>query len=218
MLTVPFARTHLDDAEIFAVVEVLQSGWLTSGPNVRKFEAAFAAWVVGNHAVCVSSATAALHLGVEAQGLRAGQAVLVPTLTFAATAEVVRYQGAVPILVDSEPETLNVDYEDAAQKVAAHREGRLLDTISPDSDVVGVIPVHVGGLVVDVAATRLFAQRHELWIVEDAAHAFPAAWRRHGDAPWVRVRRRHCRCDLLLFLCEQDHYHGRGGNGGHSGR
>ena len=154
----------------------LCSGWLTTGPRVRRFEAEFAAAVGAPLAVAVNSGTAALHLAVEALGLKPGQAVLVPTMTFAATAEVVRYQGAAPLLVDCDPVAGLLDLDDAERKLADLRAGRT--PLPPDLDVVGVIPVHVGGLMLDVAAVREFARRHKLWVIEDAAHSFPAAWRR----------------------------------------
>src|SRR5919199_1522392 len=122
---VPFFRPDLGEEEIAEVVATLRSGWLTTGPRVRRFEQEFAAATGAPHAVAVSSCTAALHLGVEALGLKAGQAVLVPTMTFAATAEVVRYQGATPVLVDCDPLTGNMDLRDAARKLDQARSGRL---------------------------------------------------------------------------------------------
>ena len=103
---VPFFKPSLGEAEINEVVETLRSGWLTTGPRVGRFEQAFAEAVGARYAVMLSSGTAALHLAIEALGLRAGTGVLVPTMTFAATAEVVRYLGATPILVDCLPDTL----------------------------------------------------------------------------------------------------------------
>lgn len=185
-MSVPFFRPQISEAEIAEVADSLRSGWLTTGPKVRRFEEEFAAAVGGRFAVAVNSATAALHLAVEALGLRPGQGVLVPTHTFAATAEVVRYLGAIPILVDAEPSTLNMDLEDAEAKLAALREGRLPAAIPPGIEVVGVIPVHVGGLMMDLGALRRFASRHRLWVVEDAAHAFPSSWRADAGSPWVR--------------------------------
>lgn len=185
-MSVPFFRPQISEAEIAEVADSLRSGWLTTGPKVRRFEEEFAAAVGGRFAVAVNSATAALHLAVEALGLRPGQGVLVPTHTFAATAEVVRYLGAIPILVDAEPSTLNMDLEDAEAKLAALREGRLPAAVPPGIEVVGVIPVHVGGLMMDLGALRRFASRHRLWVVEDAAHAFPSSWRADAGSPWVR--------------------------------
>jgi dTDP-4-amino-4,6-dideoxygalactose transaminase len=172
-MNVPFFRPELSEAEIAEVVDTLRSGWLTTGPRVKRFEEDLGAAVGAPHAIALNSCTAALHLAVEALGLRQGQSVLVPTMTFAATAEVVRYAGAVPVLVDCDPVTLNMDLEDA--------ERRIKDAQEP----VGIIPVHVGGLMMDVDAISAFAQRHGLWVVEDAAHALPAAWRR-PDGSWQR--------------------------------
>ena len=93
---VPFFRPSITDAEIAEVVACLRSGWLTTGPRTKQFETAFAAQVGGKHALAVNSCTAALHLAVEALGLGPGQAVLVPTMTFAATAEIVRIKGRLP--------------------------------------------------------------------------------------------------------------------------
>ena len=109
-----------------------------------------------------------------------------PTMTFAATAEVVRYQGAVPLLVDCDPVTLNIDLDDAARKIADLRAGRT--PLDPALEVVGMIPVHVGGLMLDMDAVRAFAGKHGLWVVEDAAHSFPAAYRTGPDRPVAALR------------------------------
>lgn len=185
-MNVPFFRPELDENEIAEVVDTLRSGWLTTGPRTRRFEESFAREVGARHAVALNSCTAALHLATEALGLAPGQAVLVPTMTFAATAEVVRYAGAVPVLVDCRPDTLNLDLEDLEHKLEALAGGRLSGVVGKVDESVGVIPVHVGGLMFDVAAVRAFARRHGLWIVEDAAHAFPAAWRPSPNEPWQR--------------------------------
>jgi perosamine synthetase len=178
---VPFFRPSLQDQEIEEVVATLRSGWLTSGKRVQLFEEKFASAVGAPHAVALNSCTAALHLAVEALGLKAGQGVLVPTMTFAATAEVVRYLGAIPILVDCDQLTLNMDLEDAARKLSADYAD--CHNRKP-SRTVGIMPVHVGGMMMDVSAVKEFARKHGLWIVEDAAHAFPAAWRAEEPAEW----------------------------------
>src|ERR671924_1730137 len=116
-IRVPFFRPQLTEQEVEEVVSTLRSGCLTSGPKVQRFEQEFAAAVGAAQAVAVNSCTAALHLAVEALGLRAGQGVLVPTMTFAATAAVVRYLGGIPILVDCDPVTLNLDLDDAGQRL-----------------------------------------------------------------------------------------------------
>ena len=184
-LEVPFFRPSITVAEIDEVVACLHSGWLTTGPRTKRFELAFATEVLGKHAVAVNSCTAALHLAVDALGLGPGQAVLVPTMTFAATAEVVRYQGAIPLLVDCDPVTLNMDLADAQRKIEQLRNGQT--PLDPALRVVGIIPVHVGGLMMDMDDVQAFAARHGLWVVEDAAHALPAAYRSSntgkGDRP-----------------------------------
>jgi perosamine synthetase len=194
-LQVPFFRPSLQDHEVNEVVETLRSGWLTSGPRVQRFEADFGTAVGAANAVALNSCTAALHLAVEALGLKPGDGVLVPTMTFAATAEVVRYQGAIPILVDCDPQTLNLDLVDAARKMAswpagngAHRlNGQTATTRGKQgrpAKIVGVMPVHVGGLMMDLGGLEAFAKKNRLWIVEDAAHAFPAGWRRTKEQAW----------------------------------
>jgi dTDP-4-amino-4,6-dideoxygalactose transaminase len=123
-------------------------------------------------------------LSVEALGLKAGQAVLVPTMTFAATAEVGRYLGAVPILVDCDPVTGNLDLADASRKLEDLRAGRLSPKLPRNTKVVGIIPVHVGGLMLDMDVVSSWARARGLWVVEDAAHAFPAAYRRSRLKEW----------------------------------
>src|SRR6266567_4048041 len=201
-LQVPFFRPALQNEEINEVLTTLRSGWLTSGPQVQRFEKEFAAAIKkgkgerakdGIHAVAVNSGTAALHLAVEALGLKAGQGVLVPTMTFAATAEVVRYQGAIPILVDCDPATLNMDLSDCESRIAdsgirgqrsevrsQKAEGRdqrsevrgQKSGLRPlTSGIVGVMPVHVGGVMMDLERLQRLARAYKLWLVEDAAHA-----------------------------------------------
>jgi perosamine synthetase len=208
---VPFFRPELGPQEIDEVVATLRSGWLTSGPRVGRFEQAFAAAVGAAHAVAVNSCTAALHLAVEALGLQPGQAVLVPTMTFAATAEVVRYQGGIPLLVDCDPVTLNLDLEDASRKLAALRDRCLPRPLPPEADVVGLFPVYVGGLMMDVGAVRRFAACHDLWVVEDAAHAFPAAWRPGPAAPWQRCGQNTAAVTCFSFYANKTITTGEGG-------
>src|SRR5215475_9852327 len=104
-IQVPFFRPDLTEKEVQEVTTALKSGWLTSGPRVRRFELEFAEAVRASRALAVNSCTAALHLALDALGVMPGMAVLVPAMTFAATAAVVRHQGAVPILVDCDPAT-----------------------------------------------------------------------------------------------------------------
>ena len=182
--SVPFFKPHLTEQEINAVAETLRSGWLTSGPQVKEFEREFAEAVKADFAIALNSCTAALHLAVEALGLQEGQAVLVPAMTFAATAEIVLYKNAIPILVDCDPVTGNMDIADAENKMAQLKNGDLPISSGSDIQVVGIIPVHVGGYLLDIAKVKDLAERHKLWVVEDAAHAFPAAWRTDAESEW----------------------------------
>src|SRR5882672_4394133 len=109
MLKIPFYKPSIGSEEIDEVVATLKGGWLTTGPRTKQFEAEFAGYIHQKHAIAVNSCTAALHLALEAIGLKAGQSVIVPTMTFAATAEVVRYFNAIPLLVDCRAEDLNLD-------------------------------------------------------------------------------------------------------------
>jgi perosamine synthetase len=210
-MRVPFFRPELGESEIEEVVAVLRSGWLTTGPRSRRFEQEFAAAVGAAHAVAVNSGTAALHLGVEAVGLRRAQAVLVPAMTFASTAAVVCYRGAVPILVDCDPVTGNLDLQDAARKLAQLRAGKLLVSVPRDLPVVGIIPVHVGGFLMNVQELHTFAARHHLWIVEDATHALPAAWRPEASAPWQRCGERTAAVSCFSFYANKTITTGEGG-------
>jgi dTDP-4-amino-4,6-dideoxygalactose transaminase len=157
---VPLSRPDLDEEDIAAVVECLRSGWLTSGPKVQQFEAAFAFFMgAGTHAVAVNSNTAGLLLALQALGIGPGDEVITSTNTFSATALSVVHVGARPVLVDIDPETLCID--PAAVEAA----------ITPRTKV--IIPVHVGGLACDMAAIGAIARRHNLKVIEDAAHALP---------------------------------------------
>jgi dTDP-4-amino-4,6-dideoxygalactose transaminase len=208
---VPFYRPEVCEPEIQEVVAALRSGWLTTGPRVKRFEESFAAAVAAPHAVAVNSCTAALHLAVHALGLRPGDGVLVPTLTFAATAEVVRYEGGIPILVDCDPCTLNMDLQHAERTVAQLRSGPVLAGLPRDVPVVGMIPVHVGGLMMSVDDTKAFALRHNLWVVEDAAHAFPAAWRRALQEPWQLCGQQTAVVSCFSFYANKTITTGEGG-------
>jgi len=209
--TVPFFRPDVSEMEIAEVVAALRSGWLTTGPRVKRFEEEFSAAVGSPHAVAVNSCTAALHLAVEALGLQSGEAVLVPTMTFAATAEVVRYLGAFPILVDCDPLTLNIDLKDARRKLAALRDGKLPARVPAGARAVGVMPVHVGGLMFDVSRLQAFAAENALWVVEDAAHALPAAWRVSPGARWQRCGEGTAAVTCFSFYANKTITTGEGG-------
>lgn len=211
MNKVPFFRPSITAAEIDEVVDTLRSGWLTTGPKVQRFETQFAQAVQGKNAIAVNSCTAALHLAVEALGLKPGQGVLIPTMTFAATAEVVRYQGAIPILVDCDAATLNLDLEDAARKLEQLRNGKLPVAIPRDTRVVGIIAVHVGGLMLNCDALSRFAAQNGLWVIEDAAHAFPSAWRAGEDEPWQKCGQGTSDVSCFSFYANKTITTGEGG-------
>ncbi|HEY8188847.1 MAG TPA: DegT/DnrJ/EryC1/StrS family aminotransferase [Pyrinomonadaceae bacterium] len=210
-IQVPFFRPNITDQEVDEVVATLRSGWLTSGPKVRRFEDQFAAAVGAPYAAAVNSCTAALHLALEAVGLKPDQAVLVPTMTFAATAEVVRYLGAIPILVDCDPVTLNMDLNDALEKLAQLASGKLLGALRRDPSVVGIIPVHVGGMMMDVTEVERFCASNGLWVVEDAAHAFPAAWRSGPTKEWQRCGEGTAAVTCFSFYANKTITTGEGG-------
>ena len=161
----PFALPDIDEAEIDAVVACLRSGWVTTGPATRQFEHDFAAYFGQEdlQAISVNSATAGLHLALEGLGIGPGDEVIVPTMTFTATAEVVRYLGAQPVLVDVDPVHMNIDL--AAVEAA----------ITPRTRA--IMPVHYAGLACDMDALLALARRHCLRVVEDAAHAFPTRYK-----------------------------------------
>ena len=161
-LKIPFHRASLGEEEVQAVGEVIRSGWLTMGARTFEFERQFAAYVGAPYAIAVSSCTAGLHLCLEAVGIKPGDEVLVPTTTFTATAEVVTYLGARPVLVDIDAQTLNLDVADAARKITALTRA--------------IIPVHFGGQPCDLAEIQGLAQTHKLHVIEDAAHALPASY------------------------------------------
>jgi len=167
----PFALPDLDETELQEVREVLASGWLTTGPKTRQLEEDFRRLVGAGHAVAVNSCTAAMHLALEAVGLRQGDIVLTTPYTFAATAEVVRYFDALPVLVDVEPETLNLDPERLRERVAA------LVLHGKEKRLKAVMPVHLAGHACQMEAIARVALEHNLAIIEDAAHAFPASFR-----------------------------------------
>jgi dTDP-4-amino-4,6-dideoxygalactose transaminase len=159
-IEVPFHRASLGEEEVREVAEVIRSGWLTMGPKTVGFERDFAHYTGVTHAIAVSSCTAALHLALEALGIRPGDEVLVPTLTFAATAEVVTYLGARPVFVDSEPSYFNISPDDIERKVTQRTRA--------------IMPVHFGGHPCAMDRIQALADSKGLPVVEDAAHALPA--------------------------------------------
>jgi len=179
MHSIPFYKPSIGEPEINEVVDCLRSGWLTTGPKTKQFEAEFASYIQQTHAVALNSCTAALHLALEAVGLKPGRTVVVPTMTFAATAEVVRYFNATLLLVDCRPADMNLDVADAATRIEA--------ALARGEDVAAIIPVHYGGQIGDMAGVAALAKRYDLKIIEDAAHCCPAYYRDDAESPWKPV-------------------------------
>lgn len=176
---IPFFRPSIGQAEIDEVVDTLKSGWLTTGQKTKAFEAEFGRYLNHKHAIAVNSCTAALHLALEAVGVQAGDTVVVPTMTFAATAEVVRYFNAHPLLVDCRAEDMNLDVADAERRIRAAQAG--------GARVVAIIPVHYGGQIGDIFGVQRLARQFDLKIIEDAAHCGPAYFRESAGKPWLPV-------------------------------
>jgi dTDP-4-amino-4,6-dideoxygalactose transaminase len=158
-----FSPPLIDEEEISAVVEALRSGWISSGPRVKEFESEFARCFHSRSAVAVSSCTAALHASLHTLGIGPGDEVIVPAWTFCATANVVEHTGARPVVVDIEPQTLNID----PQAVEA--------AITPATRA--IIPVHFAGHPAPMDEINSIARRHHLTVLEDAAHAVGASYR-----------------------------------------
>jgi perosamine synthetase len=156
----PFSRPSITDREKHAVLDVLDSGWLTTGPRAKLFEERFAAKVGSRHAVALNSATAALHLALEAVGVGPGDEVVLPTWTFAATGEVVTYCGARPILVDIDTATFNATPEAILAAVTSRTRA--------------VIAVHIAGLPVEIERLVSLLEPRGIAVIEDTAHAFPS--------------------------------------------
>ncbi len=162
----PYSLPDIGDEEIAEVVDSLRSGWLTTGPKTKQFENDLAAYLGrGIETVAVSSATAGLHLALEACGIGPGDEVITTTYTFTSTAEVIRYLGADPVFVDIDPHTLNIDVS------------LIEDAITPRTKA--IIPVHFAGLACDMNEIISLARKYNLKVVEDAAHALPSSY--HGQ-------------------------------------
>jgi dTDP-4-amino-4,6-dideoxygalactose transaminase len=160
----PYNLPDIEQGEIDEVIDTLRSGWITTGPKTKEFERRFAEYIGVHHAIAVNSCTGGLHVALAAAGIGPGDQVIVPTMTFCATANVVVHLGATPILVDVEPDTLNIDTQQLEAVIAPRTRA--------------VMPVHLYGHPCDMDRIGEIAKAHRLLVVEDAAHAVGAEW--HG--------------------------------------
>ena len=159
----PFYKPSIGPEEIKQVVKTLKSGWITAGPKTKEFEEKFAKFINAKYAVAVNSGTATLHLALAVIDLKRNDEVIVPTMTFAATAEVVRYFDAKPVLTDINPETLLINPEDIKKKITKKTKA--------------IIPVHYGGQACDVDKILKIAKKHKLNVIWDAAHSLPTKYK-----------------------------------------
>jgi len=160
----PFALPDIGEDEIAELIDTVRSGWLTTGPKTKQFELDFAEFVGNNvQAIAVSSATAGLHLALEAVGVGEGDEVITTPYTFTATAEVIRYLGAEVVFADIDPETFNINPVEIESAVTPRTKA--------------IIPVHFAGLACNMAPIWEIANKYELKVVEDAAHALPTTHR-----------------------------------------
>lgn len=159
--SIPYGRQHITDEDIEAVVETLKSDYLTQGPKIKEFETAFAEYIGVKYAVAINNATAGLHLGAIALGVKPGDKIIVTPLTFAATANSIRYCGGEVVFCDIDKDSYLMDI----QKL------RLLLESSPKGTYKGIVPVDFAGYPIDLEAFRELAAEYDLWIMEDACHA-----------------------------------------------
>ncbi len=158
----PFSLPDIGEDEIAEVVDTLRSGWITTGPKTKEFERRFAEYVGARCAIAVNSCTGGLHVALAAAGIGPGDEVIVPTMTFCATANVVVHLGATPVVVDVEPDTLNIAPESVEAAITSATKA--------------VMPVHLYGHPCEMGYIGEMAQAHRLLVIEDAAHAVGAQW------------------------------------------
>lgn len=159
----PFHRASIEEEEIQGVIDVLQSGWLTTGPKVREFENSFARYIGATHAVAFGSCTAALHLALAVINLKEGDEVIIPTMTFASTGEVVLYFKARPVLVDCGKSSFHIAPEAIERAITPRTKA--------------IIPVHFAGIPCDMDAIMAIARKYDLKVIEDAAHSLPTRYK-----------------------------------------
>ncbi len=159
---IPITRTSLTDSEIKSVLEPLSSGWLVQGPKVEAFEKKWSEFTLSKHSLAVTSCTAGMHLALAALGLGPGDEVIIPAFTWISTANVIEHHGATPIFCDINLKTFNIDVEKIESKLS--------------SKTVGIMPVHLFGLSADINPIMKIVEKHNLWLIEDAACGFGATY------------------------------------------
>ena len=160
-MAIPYGRQHIDQQDIDAVVDTLQADFLTQGPKVREFEEKFAKYVGAKYAVAVNNATSGLHISVLALDLKEGDRVITTPITFAASANCIRYAEAEVWFADIDPDTYLLSVESVSELIESKPKGFFK----------GIIPVDFAGLPVNLEIYRELAEKHDLWIIEDACHA-----------------------------------------------
>ena len=161
-MNIPFHKPHITKKEINSVIETIQSGWLTMGPKTIEFEKKFISKIGCQYAISVNSATSALHLALNAVCVGRGDEVIIPTNTFIATAEAVAYSGAKPVLCDIEYKTHNINSNLIEELITPHTKA--------------IIPVHFGGIPCNMDQISKVANKYNLNVIEDAAHALPSIY------------------------------------------
>jgi perosamine synthetase len=162
-MEIPFHKPYITEDEISGVLNALRSGWITMGPTTVEFEERFKEYIGSRNAVSMNSCTACLHLALKTIGLKEGDEVIVPAVTFTATAEVITYFNAIPVVADVEKETCNVDINEIEKKITKRTKA--------------IIPVHYAGQPCDMDEILHIAKAYKLFVIEDAAHAIPASYK-----------------------------------------
>lgn len=160
---ISFHKPHITEEEINEVIDTVRSGWWTTGPKTIKFEKEFNSFIGSKYSVSANSWTAAAHLALEAIGLQKGDEVIIPAITFTATAEIICYFGAKPVIVDVDESTFNIDPSNIERAITKKTKA--------------IIPVHYGGQPCDMDEISDIAKKHHLKVIEDAAHAIPALYK-----------------------------------------
>jgi perosamine synthetase len=163
-MEIPFHKPYITEDEISGVLNALRSGWITMGPTTVEFEERFKEYIGSRNAVSMNSCTACLHLALKVIDLKEGDEVIVPAVTFTATAEVITYFNARPVLVDVDKETCNIDVTQIGKKIAKRTRA--------------IIPVHYAGQPCDMDEILHIAKEYNLFVIEDAAHAIPAWYKK----------------------------------------